>query len=293
MRRRSTLAAAAACILALAGMPAAADAAPTDDLRPAGRATGALLTTKEAGCTEITYPRGGLASAVRPLVPVRFELVPFPAPDGVPARVTLFITEVTCRTVTTATAQRRDKQRDVAFIIVSADTATIDGQPSDGVYVLFYATENRTLHRAFNDLGWPTDLLHRRSGVNVTTTPGGLTQATGTFVGSGWNHIITFASVLPFGQPDTGLGIYYRDTGTRQLKQCFDSTIRSVFGMVTGDLTTTPLATVTAVPPVFAGFSGTPSNGTFLYTGSWQSTLTDQNCPTSAGHSYSSTAQTK
>ena len=272
-----TAATALICVLALSLSPMPANATPPDPGRPAEAAP--LLTTEETGCTEITYPRGGWASNVRPLVPARFELVPFPAIEGVPPRVGLFISEVTCRTVTTATPQRRDKQRDVAYIIVSADVATIDGQPSDGVYVLFYATENRLLHRQFNNLGWPTDLLERRSGIDVTTTSGGLTLATGTFAGSGWDHVISFASVSPFDQPETGPGIFYRDTATRQLKQCFDNSLRKVFGGASGDLTTTPLATVTSAPPLFAGFTGTTSSGTFLYSGDWQSTLTDQTCP--------------
>ena len=252
-------------------------ATPPDPGQPAESAP--LLSTDETGCTEIVYPRGGSAERVRALVPARFELVPFPAPPGQPDRVSLFISEVTCRGVATATPQRHNRQRDVAYIIVSAELARIDGQLADGVYVLFHATENRTLHRVLNNLGWPTDLLERRSGIDITTTPGGLTRATGTFAGSGWDHLVTFASVSPFDQPESGPGIFYRDTATRQLRQCFDNTIRKVFGGVSGDLTTTPFASVTAVPPVFASFTGTPTAGTFLYTGSWRSTLTDQNCP--------------
>jgi hypothetical protein len=239
MRHPRTVAAALTCLLAIALSPMPAEATPPHPGQPTAAAP--LLTTDETKCSEITYPRGGWASAVRPLVPTRFELVPFPAIEGVPPRVSLFISEITCRNVTTATSQRRDTQRDVASIIVSADVATIDGQPSDGVYVLFYATENRLQHRQFTDLGWPTDLLQRRSGVDVTTTPGGLTQATGIFAGSGWDHSITFASVAKPGQTETGLGIYYRDTATQQLKQCFNSTVVTLFGMVTGDLTTTAI----------------------------------------------------
>jgi hypothetical protein len=262
------------CVLALALSPMSAGATPADPGQPTGAG---LLATDEAGCTEITYPRAGLVSKVRPLVPARFELVPFI--EGDTSRVTLFLSEISCRNVTTATPQQRSKQHDVASIIISANTATIDGQPSDGVYVLFYATENRLQHRQFNDLGWPTELLDQRSDIDALTTPGGLTQATGVFAGSGWDHSITFASVVKPGEPETGLGIYYRDTATQHLQQCFDSTVVTLFGMVTGDLTTTPLATVTAARPVFAGFTGTPSNGTFLYTGGWQSTLTDHSCP--------------
>lgn len=277
--RRSALITAAACVLTLAGSPAtAANIMPTQDMRQASPASSVVLTTDETGCTEVTYPRGGLASAVRPRVPARFDLLPFPAPEGAPARVALLITEVSCRSVTTEIPQRQTRQRDVAYIIVSVELASIDGQPADGVYVLNYATENRILHRALNKVGWPTDLLQRRSGVKVITTPGGLTQATWTFAGSGWDHTVTFASTSPLGPIETGPGIFYRDTPTRQLKQCFDNTVRLQFGGVTGDLTTTPLATVTAVPPVFANWSGTPTVGTFLVTGDWESTITDQDC---------------
>jgi hypothetical protein len=277
MRQPRTVAAALICLLAIALTPVPAEATPPDRGQPTGAAP--LLTTDETGCTEIAYWRGGSASKVRALVPARYELVPFPAPEGFPARVALVINEVTCRNTINTGPSRRDRQRDVTTILISVNTSSIDGNPSDGYYNLFYATENRTQQQELTTLGWPADLLKQRSDVEVTTTSGGLTQAITTVVGSGWDHEVTGATIFPLDQPVNSEVAFHRDTATRQLQLCFSNTLASAAGAVTGDLTTTPLATITAAPPTYAGFSAAAPFGAGIATGGWQATLTDQACP--------------
>lgn len=276
--RRAMLAAATSGVLLLSGVSATAHASPQPAAPPSPTST-ALLSTAETGCTEIAYWRGGLASAVRPLVPPRYELAPFPAPDGFPARVALVINELTCRTTVNTRPGRRDEQRDVTTIIISVNTTSIDGQPSDGYYNLLYATENRTQQRTLNRLGWQADLLKRRSGIDVSTSPGGLTQAALSVRGSGWGHDVSGATIFPLNQATRGQVAFRRDTPQGQLQLCVDTLEASAPGAVTGDLTGTPFATITAAPPTYAGFSGTAPFTTTLIKGDQQSTLTDETCP--------------
>lgn len=274
MRHLPTVAIALICVLALSLSPIPADATPPDPGQPAESAT--LLSTRESGCTEVAYSRGGRAMEVRDLVPARYGLVPFP---GGTDRVALVIHEITCKTTVNTGPGRRDRQRDVTTILVSAYTSSVDGQPSNGFYNLFYATENRTQHEVLNDLGWSADLLQRRSDVEVTTTSGGLTEAILTVAGSGWDHQVTGATIFALNQPVSSQVAFNRDTATQRLKLCFDNMLASAPGAVTGDLTTTPLATITAVAPTYAGFSAPAPFGTGIAIGGQQATLTDQTCP--------------
>lgn len=277
-RRTGTVIGVMAALVALT--PVGADAKPPPT---------ANLQSVETGCSEIAYVRGGLLDKVRPLVPERFTLVDFITPPGAPARVELRINEYVCTTVTTTAGGRQRTQRDVAGIIVSANTGTVDGQPSDGFYVLNWATENRAVNDRLNQLGWPSDLLERSSGARTSTSPGGLTEIDLTFAGSGWDHSLRGATNLPFPPASPTTGSFYRDTPAGHLQMCYANDASAVTGVVTGDLTTTPFQSVAAAPSLMAGFAGptatldspavNPEQRTTLAKGGWTATLTDGACP--------------
>jgi hypothetical protein len=268
---------ATAALLALTGTPTAQaspahQAAPTSDPPTS-------VTTDERGCTEIAYTRGGLRDQIRALVPDRYDLVTYPPPSApapppdAPARVQLNINEVVCDVVTTRDGGSRSRDRKVTTVIVSADTSTIDGQPSDGVYTLLFATDNRLQASAMKRLGWPVERLARRSGGGTTTYLGGFAQAHVSPRGASWDHDVIAQGLTPFPELSSSTAVFHRDTATAQLKLCFVNLATVVNATYAGDLTRTPLATVTAVPPVFRGYEG------YLVRGGWRSTLTADQCP--------------
>ena len=234
-----------------------------------------LLSYRESGCTEINYQRGGLARAVRPLVPKRFALADFPGvPEGAPPRVYLLISEVTCdrgRFPGHATSQGP-----YTFVIVSASVTAVEGDQRDGAYVLFYVTENRTQLAALRRLGWPVTSLSRRTTALITRDNSGTVLGSALHVvGGGWNHDLTAMSNAPLSSVEPSTAEYYRDTPTGPQTLCFDNLVSVAPAWYSGDLRGTPFATIAYVPPRFFMYPGG------LVVGGWSVTVTTGSCPTS------------
>src|SRR6478736_4688039 len=161
------------CLGTTIGPPVATAAVPTS------------VTTDEGGCIEAGYIRGGNVAAVEALVPDRFT-IELLAGTG-PARVRLFVNEVTCQTV--QVDGHASYQRPTTTMIVSAAIDAVDGRPADGSYVLSYATSNPALWARYRQLGWPAERHDPSSGAAVEALPDGVTQATWTVSGGGWDHV--------------------------------------------------------------------------------------------------------
>jgi hypothetical protein len=266
--RAATLALLSVLVLALLPAPAHADDAAPRTTRDA------TLAYTESGCTEVAYQRGGLESAVRPLVPERFALDPFPGvPEGAPARVQLAVNEVTCDRGSFP-GVRRDERR-YTFILVSAFVTATTGDQRDGAYVLFAATESKAQRAAFRRLGWSFDALSRRTETLVsqdtTGTPVGSTMRV---VGGGWDHDLVASVTAPLPVETTPtLAEYYRDTDKGPLTACYANRTRYTGAAYSGDLRGTPFATVAYVPPIFTGYPGS------LVVGGWDVTVTSAPCP--------------
>ena len=234
-----------------------------------------LLSYRESGCTEINYQRGGLASAVRPLVPERFALADFPGvPAGAPPRVYLLISEVTCdRGRFPGHATNR---RPYTYVIVSASVTAARGDQRDGAYVLFYATENRTQLAALRRTGWPVTSLSQRTTALITRdTSGTVLGSTLHVVGNGWDHDLTAMANGPLASVEPSTAEYYRDTPTGPQTSCFDNQVSVAPAWYSGDLRRTPFASIAYVPPQFFMYPGG------LVVGGWRVTVTTGNCPTS------------
>lgn len=257
-----------ALVLGLLPLPAAADGgAPKPSAWP-------TVSYREQGCTEIGYERGGLESAVRPLVPARFALVDFPGlPEGAPARVRLAVNEVTC---TRGRFPGDDGPRRYTYLIVSAFVTATEGDQRDGSYVLFYATENRAQRATLRRAGWPVSSLGKRSAATVTRdtsgTPVGLALHV---VGGGWNHDIAAVANAPQPAVATSTYEFYRDTAAGPSTACFLNRISQTSAWYSGDLRGTPFATVAYAPPVFTSYPGG------LTVGEWDVTVTSGPCPES------------
>jgi hypothetical protein len=233
-----------------------------------------LLSYRESGCTEISYQRGGLASAVRPLVPERFALADFPGvPEGARPRVYLLVNEVTCdRGEFRKSASRHSPY---TFIIVSALVTATDGNQRDGAYVLFYATESRTQLYALRRLGWPIAPLSQRTTTQITRDTSGAVLGTALHVvGFGWNHDLAAIASGPSTGVEPSTGEYYRDTATGPQTLCYANQVSSAPASYSGDLRGTPFATIAYVPPIFTAFPGS------LVIGEWDATVTPDTCPT-------------
>jgi hypothetical protein len=233
-----------------------------------------LLSYRESGCTEIGYQRGGLASAVRPLVPDRFALADFPGvPEGAPPRVYLLVNEVTCDRGEFRGAAFRHSP--YTFLIVSALVTATDGDQRDGAYVLFYATENRTQLNALRRLGWPVTPLSRRTTARVTRdTNGAVLGMALHVVGSGWDHDLAAVATAPPTGVEPSTGAYYRDTPTGPQTLCYANQVSSAPASYSGDLRGTPFERIAYVPPLFTGYPGG------LVIGGWDATVTTGTCPT-------------
>jgi hypothetical protein len=265
MLRRSRILAVAALMLAVGapGLPAAA-AAPAP--------SGVTLTSDERGCTEAAYKRRGLVDKVRPLVPEQYALQVVDVTSAGP-RVDLLINEVSCQQVTTGGVELPGP---VVTVIVSTLVTAPDG--TDSAYVLFYATENLVQSFALNRLGWPADRLSQASSSSVTRDgTGQINSLHLTVLGSGWNHELTVAATGP-GEPVADPTEYLRDVGGASLKLCYENHFSRAPATVAGDLTKTPLASVTSAPPLLK-HEFDWANRAWLAVGSQVSTLTSGSCP--------------
>lgn len=259
----------AALVVALLAAPAQADSA-------VPRGASSTLTYRESGCTEIAYQRGGLASAVRPLVPERFVLADFPGvPEGAPARVQLLVNEVTCEHG--RFPGRGRVQRPYSYVIVSASVTATEGEQRDGAYVLFYATENREQLAALRRLGWPLTSLSRRTEALVTRDTTGTPVGSALHVvGGGWDHDLAAVANAPLPEPGASAAEYYRDTPEGAQTSCFANQASVTSASYSGDLRGTPFASVAYVPPVFTGYPGS------LVVGGWEVAVTTGGCPATA-----------
>lgn len=262
------LAVLAALVLALLPAHALANDAPAAARTP-------TLSFTESGCTEIAYTRGGLISAVRPLVPERFVLADYPGlPAGAPRRAELLVNEVTCD-------QGRfpghgGRRGHYTYLIVSVFVTATKGDQRDGAYVLFYATENRAQRAALRRLGWPVTSLSRRTTAHLTRdTTGSPLGAALHVVGGGWDHELAAVATAPLPQPEESTAQFYRDTRTGPSTLCFANHAAATSASYSGDLRGTRFATVAFAPPVFTGYPG------FLVVGGWDATVTSGPCPTS------------
>jgi hypothetical protein len=245
-------------------------ASPTDG--SGSRADGVVLTTDEAGCTEISYFRAGLESAVRPLVPSRFKFNPVPQVEGQPARVALLINESTCTDVRTLGLSRDLTPKPVTTVIVSAPVTS--GNLA-GSYVLFHATQNRVQYNAFRSAGWSVDRLGQDVTTDLTRSADGSITGMALTVASGdWKHRIATTAPVTLQSPQPDSAAYYRDSPRGHLSLCFANNMSPVAPTrVAGDLTATPLVAVAATPPLFSDIPGN------LSAGGWRSTLTTKSCP--------------
>jgi hypothetical protein len=271
MLRRSRILAAAALILAVAapGLPAAA---------ATSAVSGVTLTSDERGCTEAAYYRRGLVSKVRPLVPEQYVLhVVEESPEytGPRPRVDLLTNEFSCQQVTTGGVKM---PAPVVTVIVSTLVTLPDG--TEDYYVLLHATENLVQSSVFNYLGWPVDQLDQASSGSVTRNDRGqINSLRLRVVGSGWDHELTAEPTAPVPEPvpEPEPMIFYREVDGVLLKLCYQNNIGGAPGVVTGDLSRTPLASLTSAPPVLYP-SITLGRSSFAV-GSWVSTLTSGSCP--------------
>jgi hypothetical protein len=187
--------------------------------------------------------------------------------DGRPI-VALLINEVVCQQVTTGGVRVRGP---VVTVIVSTSVTLPDGTSEQ--YVLFYATDNPIQFAALKRLGWPVDLLKRASSCSVTRDATGQVNSMHlTVVGSGWDHELTVLATAPVPEPEQGPAVYYRDVDGVLLKLCYQNNFGVAPATVAGDLTKTPLASIT---PSVQSFS-IPG---WLVVGSQRSTLTGGSCP--------------
>lgn len=239
------------------------------------------LRTTERECHEISYFRSGLESAVRPRVPSRFSLAPAFTPDGAPPRVRLLVNEASCSKVTSP--GRRSTSEPVVTVVVSASLTAVDGIASSDGYVLTYATENRFQRKTFRRAGWPTERLDRRSWGSATSSADGKLLSTIMTTTPGWRHAVLADVRSPLSEVTASRAVYYRDSGRRQLTLCYENRLAVGAATVTGDLSSTPLADVTAIAPVFAGAPA------FYLTGQWRSTLTSGSCPRADADAATST----
>jgi hypothetical protein len=250
---RSTYTVPALLLLSLGtaiGPPSATAAVPT------------WVTTSEGGCIEAGYIRGGNVAAVQARVPDRFT-IELLAGTG-PARVRLFVNEVTCQTV--QVDGHASYQRPTTTMILSAAIDAVDGRPADGSYVLSYATSNPALWARYRQLGWPAERLDPSSGVAIEILPDGATAATWTVSGGGWDHR-TRIQATEQTTPITDSATYYYDGADERLTLTYDNAMLAGVGRLDGDLTGTPLAAVAFIPPVFTNFSGG------FFRGGWEATL--------------------
>lgn len=255
-----------------------------------GQATGAppgsSVIADERGCTEVAYNRNGSRAAVEPLVPSRFQLRS-PLIGGVPAtdRVILLVNELSCEDVTVEGYPTGSEGRSTTTLIVSASFNAVDGAPRTGVYVLWHATDNPVLFARYQQLGWPIELLSPESTFEAGTTEAGSPQFAFTFAGAGWDHSLTAVPTTAPGPVTRSTASYWHDVsvedhtsdsgqaGTVSYRICYVNDASLGRAAVTGDLRTTPLASVTAVPPLLDNYGG------FLLEGGWSSTLTAGDCP--------------
>ena len=251
------------------GVPPGSASAPEHSSRLPGTP---LLTYHDEDCTEVAYVRGGQVETVRALVPERFALRLLP---GTPARTRLLVNEVTCESVGVAAPAAANFPRQVTTIIVSASVTLPDGSP--GSYVLQYATQNPVQAAAFSALGWRVDRLGPGSSMTVARDGATITRVDLAVQGGGWDHQLAVTTPVTPGIVEESEAAYYRDTPRARLVLCYTNRLSPVATTrLTADLTGTPLAEVTLVPPVFADFSG------FLLVGGWTTTLAEGECPAGA-----------
>jgi hypothetical protein len=259
--RRSRILAAAALTLAVAapGLPAAA---------ATSAASGVTLTSDERGCTEAPYWRRGDLSKVRPLVPAQYALHEVAA-----NRVELQTSEISCQQVTTGGVKVPGL---VVTVIVSTEVTLPDGTSDQ--YVLLYATENLVQSSVLNHVGWPVDQLGQASSGSVTRDgTGQINSLHLTVVGSAWNHELTTEATAPVPEPVPGPAVYYREVNGVLLKLCYQNNLGVAPAVVTGDLSRTPLASLTSASPVLD--PSITAGRAWLAVGSWVSTLTSGSCP--------------
>ena len=260
----------AALVLAVLGVPAHARA--DDEARSAANRSTPYF--RETGCTEIGYLRGGLTSAVRPLVPERFALVDYPGfPEGSPPRVELYVNEVTCDR---GRFLRGNDSRHYTYLIVSAFVTSSEGDQRDGSYVLFFATESREQRVALRRAGWPVIALSKRTTALITRDTGGTPVGAALHVvGGRWDHDIAAVANSALSSVETSTYGFYRDTATGPSTLCFANRAAVAGASYSGDLRGTPFATVAYVPPQFTGYPAT------LVVGDWDATVTPGACPAS------------
>ncbi len=249
-------------IPALLLLPLGAAIAPPVAPPVATAAVPTSLTTDEGGCIEAGYIRGGNVAAVEALVPDRFT-IELLAGTG-PARVRLFVNEVTCETV--EIEGHASYQPPTTTMIVSAAIDAVDGRPEDGSYVLSYATSNPVLWARYRQLGWPAERLDPSSGVAVKALPDGITEATWTVSGGGWDHVTRMRATEQT-TPIADSATYYYDGADERLTLTYDEALVVAPGRLDSDLSGTPLAAVAYIPPVFTNFGGG------FFRGEWEATL--------------------
>lgn len=248
-------------IPALLLLPLGAAIAPPVAPPVATAAVPTSVTTDEGGCIEAGYIRGGNVAAVEALVPDRF-MIELLAGTG-PARARLFVNEVTCETVDIE--GHATYQPPTTTMIVSAAIDAVDGRPEDGSYVLSYATSNPVLWARYRQLGWPAERLDPSSGLVVKALTDGITEATWTVSGGGWD--VTRMRATEQTTPIADSATYYYDGADDRLTLTYDEALMVAPGRLDGDLSGTPLAAVAYIPPVFTNFGGG------FFRGEWEATL--------------------
>ena len=228
---------------------------------------GAQVTSDEQGCTELAYNRPGMLAAVRPLVPARYTLQQGASPDRTPVQVN----EISCDAVTLDGHPTGSAGGPTTTVIVSALFTAIDGSPARGGYVLDYATDNGVVFADYQRQGWPATLLGSPVTYLVSPLPDGADSISLDVAHGGWEHAIDAVTTSPWSTVAHSTATFRHDTDQASLLLCYanDTARRSV--ILAGDLSRTPLASLTPAPAF------TAANGA-AFTGGWSASLGTDAC---------------
>jgi len=229
---------------------------------------GVQVISDERGCTELAYNRPGMLAAVRPLVPARYTLQQGASPDRTPVQVN----EISCDAVTLDGHPTGSAGGPTTTVIVSALFTAIDGSPARGGYVLDYTTDNGVVFAAYQQLGWPATFLGSPVTFLVSALPDGADSISLDVAHGKWEHAIDAMTTTPLSTVGHSTATFRHDTHQASLQLCYDNNTARRSVILAGDLSRTPLASLTPAPAF------TAANGA-AFTGGWSASLGTDPCP--------------